>query len=783
MIPILYESTETKFRSNGLGRLSDCTRCVVTEERNGIYECEFDYPITGVHYEDLIDGRIVAVTHDDKQDIQPFDIYRHTAPINGIVTFYAHHISYRLNGIVCVPFRAVSITDAMSSLKNQSTTDNPFDFWTDKSSTSVYYSGAPRAVRSMLGGEENSILDVYGTGEYEFDKWTVKLYLHRGRDTSVEIRYGKNLVDFSHDVDFSNSFNGIVPYWIGTSTSGGDEEEEPTEQTEIVMLPEYVVYSEHAPYDGRDHIIPYDFSAEFSEKPTEEQLRNVAENYMQSKNTAAPHENFTINFVQLWQTEDFGEYVPLQRVGLCDTVRVYFSQLGIDGYKAKVVRVTYNVLQDRYDEMELGEVATNFAGVLAEGTTNQIVANIESELANQRRSIEAEYQAAIEYATDMIRGGMGGYVVQTVNANGQPIELLITDNLNLAAAQNVWRWNAGGLGHSSNGYEGPFDDVALTADGRINASMITTGRLTANLIRTGRIESANGKVYFDLDADELACNLFVGTGCSADISGVRSGNVYYPYFRVYHTGATSPDALLLEPPENGTGTSRISVPTGPIYFGIRSAAYGDEFDSYIYFHANETRVFQHSYHGMRLTHDGAIVFYAKRPGATSYNGGFEVNASYSKFWGDLAASGTKSRLVKTDNYNDRLLYCYETPTPLFGDIGEAQLDEDGVCYVDLDDIFTETIAEKVEYQVFLQKEGQGDCWVSEKNPRYFVIQGTPNLKVAWELKAKQKDYELTRLEQYDDTDTEINIDLFELHKEDLLESYISEQEEILNGNY
>lgn len=147
--------------------------------------------------------------------------------------------------------------------------------------------------------------------------------------------------------------------------------------------------------------------------------------------------------------------------------------------------------------------------------------------------------------------------------------------------------------------------------------------------------------------------------------------------------------------------------------------------------------------------------------------------------GSLSVLGHKSRVAKTDNYNDRLLYCYETPTPLFGDIGEAVLDEDGLCYVDIDDIFSETIAERVEYQVFLQKEGAGDCWIADKQARFFVIQGTPGLKVAWELKAKQRDYEINRLEQ-------VGIDLDEyvkINDQDLLDNFITEQEELLYGYY
>lgn len=145
---------------------------------------------------------------------------------------------------------------------------------------------------------------------------------------------------------------------------------------------------------------------------------------------------------------------------------------------------------------------------------------------------------------------------------------------------------------------------------------------------------------------------------------------------------------------------------------------------------------------------------------------------------DLTVGGTKSRQVETENYQDRCLYCYETPTPLFGDVGEAVIDEDGFCYVDVDDIFSETIANHVEYQVFLQKEGSGDCWVADKQRRYFVIEGTPGLKVAWELKAKQRDYEMTRLEPKDSGLDEYR---FVDDQGSLFDSYVQEQEELLYG--
>ena len=112
----------------------------------------------------------------------------------------------------------------------------------------------------------------------------------------------------------------------------------------------------------------------------------------------------------------------------------------------------------------------------------------------------------------------------------------------------------------------------------------------------------------------------------------------------------------------------------------------------------------------------------------------------------LLVSGSKNRVVETDSYGDRLLYCYETPAPLFGDVGSGVIGEDGVCVVEIDDVFSECARTDMAYQVFLQKCGQGDLWVSEKAPGYFVVEGTPGLPFDWEAKAHQKDFEPDRLE-------------------------------------
>lgn len=761
MIPILYTSDETRFITNGIGRLSDCTRCIVTEERNGIYECEFDYPLTGVHFEEIQMGRIIGCTHDDKHDIQPFVIYSRTVPdLNGIVTFNAHHISYALNEVVVMPFTATSVTDAMSKLKTKSVNTNPFTFWTDKTTVGDFNVTVPKAIRGLLAGEEGSLLDIYGAGDYEFDKFTVKLHAHRGLDSDVEIRYSKNLIDLNETIDAGSEYDAIVPYWADSEGN-------------LVMLPEVVlVYSglqprlayltDHnliiirtetdepieVPY-YEIHAVPYDMSSDFQEKPSVTALRNAARNKFENSNAWLPKENLTIDFVQLWQTEEFKEYTAAQRVSLCDTVSVYYPAAGIVKVKQQVIKVVYNVLLDRYDSIELGQLR------------NSLGQTIRSEIL-QEVPTTSMMDAAIQYATDMIRGGLGGYVVMTPGPDGYPQEILIMDTPDVATAVNVWRFNQGGLGHSHSGYEGPFDDVALTQDGRINATMITTGLLDANLIRAGVITDTGGRNSWNLD-----------TGQFITTQG-RIGAFDISTNALSHTQFGEVDFLLNSGGLTLTASSTETELT-KYAFNLR---YYDENDN------QKLGALLHTAAGLRLyTADvssgsyPAEILLSFDPSATypvEITGDVYIN-------GSLVVGGTKPRRVQTKNYADRLLYCYETPTPLFGDIGGARLDEDGICYVDLDDIFAETIASKVEYQVFLQKEGEGDCYIAEKQERYFVIKGTPDLKVAWEIKAKQRDYEAIRLEQAENGLDEYRImddkNIMRNNEKD----YVSKQEELLYG--
>ena len=158
--------------------------------------------------------------HDESGGIQPFDIVSYSRPINGIVTFHAVHISYRQCALTVSGTNINSLADAFTMLGNAEPS-NPFTYWTDKTSLGYLASGdgIPHTVRSILGGMEGSILDAYG-GEYEWDTWTVKLWAARGSLKDFTIRYGANMTDYNEDTDYNDTYNSVIPYWVGQDANG-----------------------------------------------------------------------------------------------------------------------------------------------------------------------------------------------------------------------------------------------------------------------------------------------------------------------------------------------------------------------------------------------------------------------------------------------------------------------------------------------------------------------------------------------------------------------------------
>jgi len=494
MIPILFEKEDTDFSTNGICRLPDCLSCVVEEERNGTYELEFRYPVTGRNYDQIQEGRVIVCTHDDTRDLQPFDIYRRDIPINGIVKFYAHHISYRLSRIILRPFTAGSCAEAFARMNGNSLNANPFRFVTDKEVAATFTVDAPISVKAILGGMQGSILDIYGKADYLWDRFNVYLYQNRGQDRGVTIRYGKNLANFLENYDISETYNAVVPYWSANDDSGT-----------IVTLPEHILT--RTGIDPAEEVVPVpmDLTEAFQNQPTVEQLRASAQARLDNSGAWNPDIHLDIDFVQLWQMPGYEQYKDLQRVALCDTVTVLAPELGVDQVKLKVISVTYDVLQEKYTAMELGEPRISFDKSTVAEAVSQTSGKYASTnyVSNALAAQNTTLRTALTEATEKIVGVRGGYVRFSYDGDGNPYEILIMDDEDVANATNIIRMNEEGIAFSNAGYHPEAFRSAWTIDGQFVANFITSGELDANIIKAGVLTDQTGESWWNLVTGQL----------------------------------------------------------------------------------------------------------------------------------------------------------------------------------------------------------------------------------------------------------------------------------------
>lgn len=462
--PILYSATETNFDHNGMGILSSCISCDITEEANGMFELSMLYPMDGVHFHGISDRSIIKAKPDKFREPQLFRVYAISKPMSGIVSVFAEHISYELCGIPVSPFSASNVVSALQGLKDNAVVDCPFDFWTDKSTEAEFATSVPASIRSRLGGSSGSILDIYA-GEYEFDNYTVKLHNNRGMNRGVSIRYGKNLTNIQQDQNCSNVATGVYPYWAG-NIDGSDI---------FVQLPEKII---NAP--GTYNFVKIktiDFSKQFETQPSEEQLRTATENYIKNNNIGVPDVSLTVSFAQLEQSDEYKGMKLLERVSLFDDVNVVFPDLGVSA-TAKAVKLVYDVIADRVKTVAIGSVRSNIADTIVE----------------QQKEIEkaptmSDLERAKSAATAWLTNGKG-YKVERVDANGNTIDTLYMDTPDINTAVNVLRIGQSGIGFSHNGVNGPYES-AWTIDGKFVADFITSGTLNAAKVKVVNLDASS----------------------------------------------------------------------------------------------------------------------------------------------------------------------------------------------------------------------------------------------------------------------------------------------------
>lgn len=529
MKPILFESTAQTFATNGIGILNDAAECRVREQRNGEYELTMQYPIDGLHYKEIINRRLIYAQVTPYGGQEPFRIYNISRPLSGLIEVQARHISYDQSGIPVTPFTAANAADAMKQLKSHAVVSNPFVFTTDKVTTANMAVTAPTSMRALLGGTEGSVLDTY-RGELFFTHFLTQLLTSRGQNRGVVIRYGKNLIDLRQEENISKMYTGVYPYYVDSETG------------EITQLPDKIV-AVPGTFDFIN-ILMLDVSGDFDSPPTAQQLTLRAQSYINDNNLGIPTVSISLSYQDIARLMDSA--APPEMIKLCDTVTVIYEKLGIET-TAKVTETEYDVLRDRYTSINIGDIRANIA--------DTIYSNAQA-VEQTAIDLRTETGKAIANATQLITGTKGGNFVFQFNSDGKPMGFSIMDTDDVLTATNVWRFNLGGLGYSSKGYNGPFG-TAITQDGKIVADFIQAGALSSENVTVGG---------FTLSASSLrngmtALNDTTHDGVYVGLDGIALGKGAFKVDKYGNLTATSgkftgsvyASSILTEAEETGAG--------------------------------------------------------------------------------------------------------------------------------------------------------------------------------------------------------------------------------------
>lgn len=575
MIPILFPDTAEQFSSQGLGALSDAISCTVHEVLNGEYELEMEYPMDGIHYSEMTARCIIYAIPSPYRSPQPFRIYRQSRPLDGIVTFYARHISYDLSGVPVTPFSSSSVVDALASIEQSWVVPCSFHFWTDKTTSANFSISVPSATRSILGGTEGSVLDVYG-GEYEWDGFTVRLWNHRGQDNGVTVSYGKNLTNISQDYNDSGVLTGIMPYWLG--------------QDGTLVQSNPAIIEAPGIYDF-ENIQPVDFSQDFEEQPTVEQLTERGQQYVNANDVGKPTVSTTVSFVQLEQMEQYKDLALLEKCDIGDSVTVRFPRLGVDS-KARIVEIETDVLMERYNSVTLGNV---------QASISSIVSDQQQEI--QQKPSASFVENAVNNATNWLTNGKG-YMVARKDAAGNTIDLLFMDTPDINTATDVLRIGQSGLGFSHTGVNGPYTN-AWTIDGNLLADFITSGTLNANLVHiinliVDHLQSTDGTYTLDSSSAKMKFTAGQNLRVNIDVDNIEdgSGDIFNSGNIKAYSGNVSSSGTLQD------NNAHVSGVYG--YYGEFGRKRDGSYDGYV--ETNEVRI-----QTIRPNHGRAGIYQASNP--------------------------------------------------------------------------------------------------------------------------------------------------------------------------
>lgn len=394
MKPVLHDENVLLAENYGFGTLSDALECTVSCEENGTYDLTLQYPVTGIHAEDLLERRIISARPSSYENRQLFRIYRISRPMNGRFQVSAHHISYDLGNCIVKPFSAKSLRETIQKLNANIVGDCKFEISADYDNEKAFSITKPMTVRAaMLSNNGSSIADTY-LGYWEFDGLKCTLRLKEEVNRGAVIAYGLNLVDVTQEKNIDNVYTHVYPYW-SNAQKGKFYALDPIKASDI---------------EGYQKIYPLDLTSYFQKAPSDESMRKAAMDFISKNNIGKIEPSLTISYVQLEKTVEYKDQKN-KIILRGDTVEVRYLRLGINAL-ARVTKTDYDVLHDRYASIYVGKASEKLARTTVKDRNRMATTN--------DRAVDAS-RVATDYIGETDDGGIQfgpGSFNYSINENG-----------------------------------------------------------------------------------------------------------------------------------------------------------------------------------------------------------------------------------------------------------------------------------------------------------------------------------------------------------------------------
>lgn len=445
MKPRIYKPTAKKedFETNGLGILSDTTRCDVTEEANGRYEVELEHPLNSRFKPYFDNGFFIKAKPNDKEEYMIFEIkntYEDTMTNNILIYGVSRTQKLGNRSVQKVEIKSQSGTSAMKSITNGMDMKSDIELFSDIPTISSTTFEA-RNVLNCIAGEQGSMLQLWG-GEIKHEAFKLSLLQRRGRDNVGTVRYGKDLNGLKIKLDWSSIITRVLPYADLQSNGDGQTKRIYGEPVDSLLINNYPdVYARHIQFTEEQGVIDLD------------SLNRVSKNYFTSINPRSdqPKIQIELEIEKLSDSKEAKEFAKLRNYNLFDTFKIRHKLYDID-IDSKITTVVYDSLTEKTKKVHAGDSRMSFF-VKQNSDLQETIKGL------SKKGYMSEF---VDYVTKIISGNDGGHVIWW--PKNRPTDLFFCDKPSLEEARQLLRINKSGIGFSDRGWKGPFK-TAWTLDG------------------------------------------------------------------------------------------------------------------------------------------------------------------------------------------------------------------------------------------------------------------------------------------------------------------------------